>query len=46
VNFLGMSPHRWRGENRPSGGEEDSDQGTNDGAHALHAMAVRRKGMG
>src|SRR5215831_3227270 len=46
MGFPGMSLHRRRDENRRGGGEEDRNQGTNDGAHALHAMAVRRKGMG
>ncbi len=36
-------------EQRTESGEEDSDQrtqGANDGAHGLHVMAVRYKGLG
>jgi len=46
LNFLGVSQHGGGGESRACEREEDSNQGTNDSAHASHAIAVRRKGLG
>ena len=50
LNFTGGRPRgRDPREERAGNGEEDSGQraqGTNDGAHGLHVMAVRYKGLG